>query len=53
MNLCDGTRRQPHTQIAYESQDCPACELVEQVEDLKAAVNELEVDVQRLNAATE
>lgn len=38
MTLCDNG----HDEVCYESRDCPMCELLAEIEDLKANIKVLE-----------
>lgn len=46
MNLCsDG-----HEEVCYEGRSCPACDLLEQIKDLKRDNDELESQVDKLDS---
>ena len=47
MELCSGGRK--HEQICYEGGDCPVCELLAEIEDLKKEIEEKDEEIEKLN----
>lgn len=45
MELCSGSRTNPHSEICYYDTSCPLCETMNRIQELEEQIQELEEEV--------